>query len=80
MIPRQRRTCAPRSCPPGSTPQRAAGRPRALIAQYAYDEKTFGGFVFPTRRLIHRRDAEGIADQSFAPITVNVYSVRIERA
>lgn len=50
------------------------------IAQYTYDEKTFDGFVFPTRRLIYRHDAEGIADQSFAPITVNVYSVTIERA
>jgi hypothetical protein len=51
-----------------------------LIAHYTYDEKTFDGFVFPTRRLIYRRDAQGIADQSFAPITMNVQSVRIERA
>jgi hypothetical protein len=50
------------------------------IAQYSHDEKTFDGFVFPTRRLVYRHDAEGVADQSFAPITVNVYSVTIERA
>jgi hypothetical protein len=53
------------------------GRPP--IAHYTYDEKTFDGFVFPTRRLIHRHAADGIADQSFTPITINVHSVAIER-
>jgi phage tail protein X len=51
-----------------------------LVAHYTYDQKTFDGFVFPTRRLVCRHDAEGIADLSFAPITLNVYSVGIERA
>jgi hypothetical protein len=50
------------------------------VAHYTYDQKTFDGFVFPTRRLVCRHDAEGIADLSFAPITLNVYSVGIERA
>ncbi|MEY2522603.1 MAG: hypothetical protein QOJ66_1168 [Ilumatobacteraceae bacterium] len=51
-----------------------------LIAHYMYDEKTFDGFVFPTRRLVHRRNSEGIADQTFAPITLDVHSVSIETA
>jgi len=32
MIARHRRVCAPRSCPPSSTPQRAAGRWRLFAA------------------------------------------------
>jgi hypothetical protein len=49
------------------------------IAHYTYDEKIFDGFVFPTRRLVHRHAPDGIADQSFAPITINIHSVAIER-
>jgi hypothetical protein len=33
----------------------------------------------PTRRLVHRHDANGVADQSVAVITVDVRSVAIER-
>jgi hypothetical protein len=50
-----------------------------LIAHYTYDDKVFDGFVFPTRRLIYRHAADGIADQTFAPITINVHSVAIVR-
>jgi hypothetical protein len=49
------------------------------IAQYTFDYETFDGFVFPTRRLVHRHDANGVADQSVAVITVDVRSVAIER-
>lgn len=34
-----------------------------LIAHYTYDARIFDGFVFPTRRMIYRRDANGIANQ-----------------
>jgi hypothetical protein len=36
------------------------------VAHYTHDPKTFDGFVFPTRRLVHLHDAKGIADRSFA--------------
>jgi hypothetical protein len=49
------------------------------IAQYTSDYETFDGFVFPTRRLVHRHDANGVADQRVAVITVDVCSVAIER-
>jgi hypothetical protein len=34
--------------------------------------------VFPTRRRIHTRDGDGIADQSLAAITLDVAKVTIE--
>jgi hypothetical protein len=49
------------------------------VAHYSHDHRTFDGFVFATRRLVHLHDANGIADQSFAPITVNVANVVMER-
>ena len=49
------------------------------IAQYTFDAETFDGFVFPTRRLVHRHDANGVADQSVAVITVDVRSVAVEQ-
>lgn len=42
------------------------------VAHYTHDYKTFGGFVFPTRRLVHLHDATGVANQSFAPITLDL--------
>src|SRR5262249_50599309 len=50
----------------------------APIAHYTHDPKTFDGFVFPTRRLVHLRDALGKATQGFAGITLKIYSVKIE--
>jgi hypothetical protein len=50
------------------------------IAHYTYDPKTFDGFVFPTRRLVHRRGADGVADRSFAPITIDIDTVAVERS
>ena len=49
------------------------------VAHYTHDPKTFDGFVFPTRRLVHLHDAHGAADRSFAPITIDLASVRIDR-
>jgi hypothetical protein len=50
------------------------------VAHYTSDHKVFDGFLFPTRRRVHLHDEHGIADQQFAPITIDVDSVRIERA
>ena len=49
------------------------------IAQYTHDPKTFDGFVFPTRRLMHRRDVDGVADQSVALLTFDIDAVAVER-
>jgi hypothetical protein len=51
------------------------GRPP--IAQYTHDPKTFDGFVFPTRRLVHLHDQDGIADQSLALITVDLDDIAV---
>jgi hypothetical protein len=49
------------------------------VAHYTYDHKTFNGFVFPTRRRVLLRDAHGIANQGFVPITIDVTGVTISR-
>jgi hypothetical protein len=48
------------------------------VAHYTHDPKTFDGLVFPTRRRIYSRDADGIADQSLAAITLDVAQVIVE--
>ncbi len=53
---------------------------RALVAHYTHEPKVFDGFVFPTRRRVYLRDEHGIADQSFAPITIDIASVHLEKA
>jgi hypothetical protein len=50
------------------------------VAHYTHDHRTFDGFVFPTRRLVHLHDASGIANQLFAPITIDVLAVTVTRA
>ena len=50
------------------------------IAHYTHDPKTFDGLVFPTRRRVHLHDADGHADQSFAPIAVDIESVTVTRS
>ena len=47
------------------------------VAHYTHESKTFDGFVFPTRRRVLLHDADGGADQSFAPITVDVRTVTV---
>lgn len=51
----------------------------SLVAHYTHDPKTFDGFVIPTRRRVHTRDADGNADQSLAVITVDVPGVSVRR-
>ena len=48
------------------------------VAHYTHNYKTFDGFVFPTRRLVHLHDANGVANQRFAPITIDVATVKVE--
>jgi hypothetical protein len=50
------------------------------VAHYTHDHRTFDGFVFPTRRRIHLHDSSGVADQQFAPITIDLTSVTVARA
>jgi len=50
------------------------------IAHYTHDPQRFDGFVFPTRRRIHGRDANGIADQRVAAITLDVENVTVHRS
>jgi hypothetical protein len=50
------------------------------VAHYTYDHTKFDGFVFPTRRRVLLHDANGIADHSFAPITVDVQSVSVQQS
>jgi hypothetical protein len=49
------------------------------VAHYTHDPKTFDGFVFPTRRLVHRHDADGIANQDVAGITIDIDTITVER-
>ena len=48
------------------------------VAHYTHDYRTFDGFAFPTRRLVHLHDVGGVADQHFAPITIDVAPVTVE--
>jgi hypothetical protein len=49
------------------------------VAHYTHDHRTFDGFVFPTRRRVHLHDAGGIANQGFAPITIDISAVRVDQ-
>jgi hypothetical protein len=49
------------------------------VAHYSHDPKTFDGFVFPTRRLVHLHDEHGIANQELAPITMRVTTVALDK-
>jgi hypothetical protein len=49
------------------------------VAHYTHDYKTFDGFLFATRRRVLLHDANGIADQDFAPITMDVTDVQVAR-
>jgi len=47
------------------------------VAHYSHVPRTFDGFVFPTRRFVHLHDANGVANQQFAPITIEIASVTV---
>ena len=49
------------------------------IAHYTSDPKVVDGFVFYTRRLVHLRDSDGIADRSWAPIEITTDAVEVHR-
>ncbi len=49
----------------------------AMIAHYTGDPQTFGGLVFPTRRLVYRRYPDGTADRSRAAITIDIHDITI---
>jgi hypothetical protein len=48
-----------------------------LVAQYQYEPKTFDGLVFPSQRRVHRRTADGTADQSQTSITLDIDDIEI---
>lgn len=48
-----------------------------LVAQYQYEPKTFQGLVFPTQRRVHRRNADGTADQSQTSITLDITDIEL---
>jgi hypothetical protein len=50
------------------------------VAHYTHDPKTLDGFVFYTRRLVRLHDADGVADQRFACITIDLDSVAVDRS
>ena len=50
----------------------------SLVAHYTHDPRFFDGFVFYTRRTVHLRDADGIADPSLTPITITLHSASVE--
>jgi hypothetical protein len=47
------------------------------VAHSTHDPKTFDGFVFPTRRRVHQHDADGVADQSVAGITIDIDDIAV---
>lgn len=47
------------------------------IAHYTHKPRTFDGFVFYTQRLVHLRGDDNVANQDFAPITIDVESVEL---
>jgi hypothetical protein len=49
------------------------------IAHYTHSPRTFDGFLFYTHRLVHLRDENNVANQAFAPITIDLDSVSITR-
>ncbi len=49
----------------------------AMVAHYTDDPKTFGGLVFPTRRLVYRRLPDGTADRGRAFITIDIADITI---
>jgi hypothetical protein len=49
------------------------------VAHYTSNPRKFDGFIFPTRRRVHLHDEQGIADQKFSPITIDVKEVKVER-
>lgn len=49
------------------------------IAHYTHNPKEFDGFLFYTMRLVHLRDEDNVANQDFAPITLDITNVAFDR-
>jgi hypothetical protein len=49
------------------------------IAHYTHNPKMIDGFLFYTMRLVHLRDENNVANQDFAPITIDTDSITVER-
>ncbi|WP_326836862.1 hypothetical protein VSH64_18510 [Amycolatopsis rhabdoformis] len=48
-----------------------------LVAHYTTEHHDFGGLIVPTRRRVLLRDEDGVADQSFCAILLDVSDVRL---
>ncbi|GAA1562211.1 hypothetical protein [Kribbella lupini] len=47
------------------------------IAHYTHKPKVFDGFLFYILRLVHLRDEHNVANQEFAPMTIDLESVSV---
>jgi hypothetical protein len=47
------------------------------IAHYTYAPRIFDGFLFYTQRLVHLRGADNVANQEFAPISIDIESIEL---
>jgi hypothetical protein len=50
-----------------------------LVAHYTSEHHDFGGLIVPTRRRVLIRNDEGVADQSFCAILIDVGEVRLNK-
>ncbi|MFD6063675.1 hypothetical protein [Rhodococcus wratislaviensis] len=57
-------------------PEVTGGSP---IAHYTHNPRTFDGFLFYTHRLVHLSGENNVADQDFAPITIDLDTVELTR-
>ena len=78
-----RTTCAPSShATRGNFESNGFNRirnPKKRLPRRIKLDKTFDGFVFPMRRIVHLHDASGVASQRFAPITIDLAAVTVDR-
>lgn len=51
----------------------------AAVAHYTENHKTFDGLIFPTRRLVYLRKADGTPDRSLLAITIDIEDIRVGR-
>ena len=49
-----------------------------LVAHYTSRHQEFGGFIFPTRRRVFRRNPDGTSNLNLPSITIDVKSVTVE--
>jgi hypothetical protein len=49
-----------------------------LVAHYTSRHQDFGGFIFPTRRRVFRRNPDGTSNLNLPSITIDVKSVTVK--